>query len=115
LRRSCTRAQLCVEQLEARAAVRLGAIHGRAGVAEHAVGGGPGVAGHRDAHRGADGDVLAPGRERTAEAVENPLSDGGGLVGPAELGVQQGELVAADACERVTAAHHLAEPGGDGP
>jgi hypothetical protein len=101
-----------VEQLEAPAAVLLGAVHRGIGLADEVLRGPGQVSGDRDPD--ARGDELL-GRaelERPAQCFGHALGDADRQLGLREVVADHAELVAAEARDRVTGAQHVGEPRG---
>ena len=94
-------AHVAVEELEARAAVVLGAVHGDVGVAHDRLGGVAAAVGDRDADRRVDEQGPVVDRDRHRDRVEQPLGDLDRTALAGQALAQHGELVSAHARERV--------------
>ena len=93
-----------VEELVARAAVVLGALHRGVGVAHERLGVVAAPVGDGDADAGADDDGSVAEHDRRGERVEQPLGDLDRAALAGQALAEDGELVAAEARERVAAA-----------
>ena len=101
------------EDLVAGAAARLGPVHRRVRVAQHVLGAVVAGARQRDADADA-GEHLVPAHlDRRGQLLVNPLGDAGGVRLAVDVLEQHGELVAAEARERVARAHAALEPPRD--
>ena len=87
-----------LEQAVAALAVALGVVHRRVGVADELLGldDGPRL-GERDAHAGAQDELLVPDAQRHGHRLEHAVGGLDGLVGVADALEQHRELVAAEA------------------
>ncbi len=94
-----------VEELVARAAASLGAVHRRVGVLQEARRALRRPVGDRDADAGRHRDLGARERERFGERLRGALGQLGGLLLAAQVLAEHHELVAADAGDGVLATH----------
>ena len=101
-----------IEELVARAAQLLGAVHRRVGLADHRLRRRAGIddRGHADTHRDLGLAVLEGNRPRGRP--RDPVGDQDHLPIAAEVLEQQRELVAAKAGDRVHRSQHSAQPPG---
>ena len=106
-------ADVLVEELVARAAQVLGALHRHVGVAHERLGAVAEPVGDGDAEAGVDEDGLVAEHDRRGEAVEQPLGDLDRPALPGQALAQDGELVAAQPRERVAGREQRGEPRGE--
>jgi hypothetical protein len=101
-----------VEDLVARLARLLGAVHGRIGVAQQRMGVVLARPAEADADAGRDVAALAVEHERLAQRVGQPSRDLQRVGLARDAGQQHGELVAAEAGDDVAGTQHAAQPLG---